>query len=238
MIKILKSLVTIVAVAAIATGATGAYFSSSVDSPGNTFATGTMNINVNGQAPTATAVFNASDLAPGNVIPGQAFVVNNTGSLSGNHLDLEVTLSGDTALAQYIVFTGNGSNSLRFGSDQTGPNSVRFDYPNYTAGDASYDIKTGLAPVDYLYGPLHNPDEPAGAGGGMDRDLDGRVTLADLAVGKIRIIPRDVSAGIAASSTATLWMNAKVDSAMDDSMQGKSVSATFAWTLHQDASQY
>lgn len=238
MLRIAKSFLTIIAVAAIATGATGAYFSSTVNSPGNTFTTGAMAINVNGQSPTASAVFNATNLAPGQVIPQQTFVVNNTGTLTGNHLDLEVALSGDTALAQYIVFSGN-TNGLRFGADQTGPGSVRLDVPGYTAGDYEYGIRTGTNPTDYIYGPLGPANGlPVGSGYGMDRDGDSKITLADLAVGKVRIIPGTVSAGITAGTTATLWMNGNVDPATPDAMQGKSVVATFIWTLHQDASQY
>lgn len=236
MFKILKSMFAIVAVAAIAAGSTGAYFSSEVTSPGNTFATGTMAINVNGQTPTAIAVFNATNLAPGQVIPEQMFVVNNTGTINGNHLDLEVTLSGDVALAQSIVFSNSGSNGLRFGADQTGPGSVRFDVPGWTAGDPEYGIRTGTNPTDFIYGPNAVAPLVTGAGNGMDRDGDGKVTLADLAVGKVRIIPGTVSAGITAGTTATLWMNAKVDPAL--TVQGQSVSATFTWTLHQDASQF
>lgn len=240
MLRIVKSLLTIVAVAAIATGATGAYFSSTVSSPDNVFTAGTMSINVNGQTPTASAVFTTTtaNLAPGDIIPQQEFVVNNTGSLTGNHLDLEVTLTGDVALAQYIVFSGN-TNGLRFGADQTGPGSVRLDVPGYTAGDYEYGIRIGTNPTDYIYGPLGPANGlPVGIGNGMDRDGDGKVTLADLAVGKVRIIPGTVSAGITSGTTATLWMNGKVDTVMGDDMQGKSVTATFTWTLHQDASQY
>lgn len=238
MFKILKSMFAIVAVAAIAAGSTSAYFSSAVTSSGNTFSTGTMNIEVNDNNPTTEAVFDATNLSPGQVIPEQTFVVDNTGTINGNHLDLEVTLSGDTALAQSIVFSDSGSNGLRFGADQTGPGSVRFDVPGWTAGDSEYGIRTGTNPTDYIYGPNAVAPLITGSGNGMDRDGDGKVTLADLAVGKIRIIPGTVSAGIAAGTSATLWMNAMVDPAMGDDMQGKTVSATFTWTLHQDASQY
>lgn len=218
MFKIAKGLFTIVAVAVVAFSATGAYFSSTVTSPGNTFATGTMAINVNDQTPTASAVFNATNLAPGEVIPEQAFVVNNTGTLTGNHLDLEVTLSGDTALAQYIVFSGN-TNGLRFGADKTQLGGVRLDVPGWTAGDDEYGIRTGTNPTNFIYGPNAVAPLVTGAGNGMDRDgIDGKVTLADLAVGKVRIIPGTVSAGITAGTTATLWMNAKVDPLTPDAM--------------------
>jgi len=239
--KILKSLVIIIAMVAMVAGATNAYFSSTVTSPGNTFGIGTMVINVNGQSPTASAVFSEANLAPGQVISERAFVVNNTGSLNGNHLDLEVTLSGDTALAQYIVFSDNDSMGLRFGATTAGNQSVKLNVPGWTAGDAEYRVRNGMD-ASQIMGPNANTtDDPellTGSGNGMDRDGDGKVTLADLAFGKIRIAPRNIGNGIYAGTTATLWMNAKVDSAMGDTMQGKTVSATFTWTLHQDASQF
>jgi len=236
--KIFKSLLTIVAVAAIAAGATGAYFSSTINNTGNTFSTGTLLLNVNGTDQAGqTAVFGEANLAPGDVIPEHTFTIANVGTLDANHLDLEVTLSGDTALAPYIVL--NGSDGARFGSAKAGTSSVRFDVPGYTAGDYEYGVRTGTNPTDYIYGPLGPANGlPTGAGGGMDRDLDGRVTLADFAVGKIRIIPGTVNAGIANGTTATLWFNSVLDTATPDSMQGKTVTATFTWTLHQDASQY
>lgn len=237
--KILLSLITVAVVVSGTVMATRAYFSDEVNSPENNFATGTMTLELNDQHATASAVFNSTNLKPGDVIPQQTFVIDNTGSLDGNHLDLSVELTGDTDLAKYIVFSGNGSNGLRFGVDQTGTGSVRFDVPGYTAGDSEYAVRDGNSPADYLYGPLGPANGlPTGAGGGMDRDLDGNVTLADLAYGKVRILPGTVNAGIFAGTTATLWMNAKVDTAMGNDMQGKSVQAKFVWTLHQDASQF
>jgi len=237
--KILFSLVAVAIVSTAAVGATGAYFSDEVNSPVNTFSTGTMTLTVNAQHPTATAVFNETNLAPGQTIPERTFVVANTGSINGDHLDLTVNLSGDTALAQYIQFPSSIANSLRFGVDQSGPQSVRLDVPGYTAGDLEYGIRNGFSPADYIYGPLGPANGmPTGVGGGMDRDMSGVVTLADLAAGKVRILPGTVNGGIAASSTGTLWMNAKVDPAMGNDMQGKSLQVEFVWTLHQDTSQY
>ena len=50
MLRIAKSLITILAVAAITVGATGAYFSDQESIPGNTFATGTLNLTLNHSA--------------------------------------------------------------------------------------------------------------------------------------------------------------------------------------------
>lgn len=237
--KILLSLVTLTVAVAAVVYSTGAYWSDTVNSPANTFATGTMRLLVNNQNPTAIAVFNETNLKPGDVISGRTFIVKNDGTVSGHHLDLSVVLTGDTDLAQYIQFPTSIANSLRFGVDQTGPGSVRLDVPNYTAGDLEYGIRNGTAPADYIYGPLGPANGmPVGAGGGMDRDMSGVVTLKDLAAGKIRILPGTVSGGIAAGSTGTLWMNAQVDPAMGNDMQDKTLTAEFIWTLDQDASQF
>src|SRR4030042_4028906 len=75
--NIIKSLVIVVAVAAVASVATWAYFSSSASVTNNTFATGTLEIRVNG-APTI-AGFNVDKVAPGQGKSGQ-FDVNNYGS--------------------------------------------------------------------------------------------------------------------------------------------------------------
>ncbi|MCX6810310.1 MAG: TasA family protein [Candidatus Berkelbacteria bacterium] len=237
MLKIAKSLLTIVAVAAIATGATGAYFSSSISNNGNSFATGTLALNVNGTDQAGqTAVFGEANLAPGDVIPEHTFTVSNVGSLNANHLDLEVTLSGDVALAPYIVL--NGSDGARFGGPtKAGTDTVRFDVAGWTAGDTEYGVSDGLTGLN-ITGPNAVLPLLPGPGNGMDRDLDGRVTLADFAAGKVRITPGTVNAGIASGTTATLWFNSKLDPATPDSMQGKTVTATFTWTLHQDASQF
>ena len=227
--KIVKSLVTITAVAAIAVGATGAYFSSSASSEGNTFAAGTMTIMLADNDETTpsssvSATFGEDNLYPGQVLPQQVLDVINTGSLNGNHLDMEVTLSGNADLAKYIDFSYNGStnpNALRFGANTAGNQSVSLDRDWYPAGDSEYWLANGST----------------GANMNMDRDDDGKVTLWDLSLMKTRIVPGTINAGVASGTTAHLWMNANVDPAMGNDMQGQTVTATFSWTLHQDASQ-
>lgn len=233
--KILLSLVSLSLVAGVIT-ATVAYWNDTATAGQNTFSTGSMDLKVN-QQDSVTAVFGGSNLAPGNWIPEQTLNVTNNGTLDGNHLDLLVTLTGDTDLAKYIVYSNGNSNALRFGSGKTGPESVRFDVAGWTAGDLEYGVRNGTDGL-YIYGPQGADGNPTGPGNGMDRDGDGKVTLADLAVGKIRINPGTVNAGIANGTTATLWANAQVDANTPNDMQGKSVTATFTWTLEQDASQY
>jgi hypothetical protein len=225
MIRIAKSLITIMAVAVIGVGATGAYFASMVSSPGNGFASGTMTINVNGQSDPAAAVFAASNLAPGDVIPQGIFTVNNTGTINGNHLDLTVALTAGNGsdLANNIVFSRpDGDNALRFGPTTGANDSINI--VNYLAGgfnDADYDLYDG-DDGSSLFGILPGITE---------------LTLQQLAdLGRIRIVADSNSEPITAGTTANLYINGDVSSAL--TTQGESVSATFTWELHQDASQY
>lgn len=75
--KIAKSLVIISAVAALTVGATSAVFTSSASVTGNTFATGTLEIRINGQA--SIPGFNVANAIPGSSQSGQ-FGVNNYGA--------------------------------------------------------------------------------------------------------------------------------------------------------------
>jgi predicted ribosomally synthesized peptide with SipW-like signal peptide len=76
MLKIAKSLVVICAVASLAVGATAAVFTSSAQVTGNTFATGVLEIRINGQA--SIPGFNVTNAKPGDTKSGQ-FGVNNYG---------------------------------------------------------------------------------------------------------------------------------------------------------------
>ena len=84
--KILKSLVIVVAMAALAVGATNAYFSDSVTSNGNSFASGTLELNVD-SGRTNVVKFNVPNMVPGNQ-PKGSWLVANVGSING-YLDLE-----------------------------------------------------------------------------------------------------------------------------------------------------
>jgi len=225
MLRIMKSLLVIVAVAAVAAGATGAYFSSLVTSPDNDFESGTMVINVNGESDPASAVFDVDNLAPGDVIPQGIFAINNTGTIDGNHLDLTVTLdSGSgTDLASNIVFSAaDGDNALRFGPT-TGPtDSINIvSYLNGAFNDADYDLydgDTGLSLFNFYPGITE-------------------LTLQQLAdLGRIRIVADSNSQPMIAGTTANLYVNGDVKTTL--TTQGESVSATFAWELHQNASQF
>jgi len=102
MLKIIKSLVVIVAVVAVASSATAAVFTSTTSVVGNTFATGTLELRVNGQ-PTI-AGFNVTGQAPGDSESGQ-FGVNNYGApwfagpstLSAKTLNISAVRTGGSA---------------------------------------------------------------------------------------------------------------------------------------------
>lgn len=74
--KILKSLLVIVAMMAVVAGATSAVFTSQALVAGNTFATGALEIRINGQA--SIPGFNVTNAIPGDSESGQ-FGVNNYG---------------------------------------------------------------------------------------------------------------------------------------------------------------
>jgi predicted ribosomally synthesized peptide with SipW-like signal peptide len=77
MIKITKSLVVIAAVAALAVGATASVFTSQATVENNTFATGVLEIRINGSA--SIPGFNFTNAKPGDSKSGQ-FGVNNYGA--------------------------------------------------------------------------------------------------------------------------------------------------------------
>lgn len=107
--NIIKSLVIVVAVAAVASVATWAIFSSTATVNNNSFATGTLEIRVNGQ-PTK-AGFTASNMAPSDCKTGQ-FDVQNYGpphfggpsTLTAKELVISTgDFTGDTALCNALT---------------------------------------------------------------------------------------------------------------------------------------
>jgi len=81
--NISRSLVVIVGVAALAIGGTIAYFSHTETSMGNTFATGTINFNVDGGSWGENGVIHIQDMKPG-YTDYKKFTINNTGSNPAN----------------------------------------------------------------------------------------------------------------------------------------------------------
>ncbi|KKP80350.1 MAG: hypothetical protein A2271_04715 [Candidatus Moranbacteria bacterium RIFOXYA12_FULL_35_19] len=220
--NIIKSLLVVVAVAAVAGGATWSYWSDTVTSSENSFASGTMELEINDNlsAATASAVFNVTGLYPGADIPEQNFKIENIGSVNANHIDLTVTLDVDNDLAKNIYFTTD-DNGMRFGAS--------------TSGDQS-----DLIAQEMILGDLGNDyhiTQPGGAlFAGVDTNSDGRLSLSELAAaGKIQISPDSNNEGINAGTTAYLYMHPHVDIAL--TAQGETVNATFTFDLQQDASQ-
>lgn len=81
------SLLTVVLVSVVAVGATQAYFSDTETSTGNTFAAGSLDLDVDGNNGTNTVKFTVSGMRPGNQ-PKATYHLNNVGSING-YLDLE-----------------------------------------------------------------------------------------------------------------------------------------------------
>ena len=100
--NIIKSLLVVVAVAAVAGGATWSYWSDTVTSSENSFASGTMELEINDNLSAATA--------------------SAIGSVNANHIDLTVTLDVDNDLAKNIYFTTD-DNGMRFGASTSGDQS-------------------------------------------------------------------------------------------------------------------
>jgi len=113
-IKIAKSLFTVFAVAVLAIGATGAYFSDTETVAGNTFAAGTLDLQIGSSNPT-TWGFGAGNMAPGaninatttianiGTIDGDAsisFAVNN--SSEGANLPAETNIDPDGDLEEQM----------------------------------------------------------------------------------------------------------------------------------------
>jgi len=80
--KILFSLSVIAAAAAVITGGTLAYFSDTETSTGNSFAAGTLNLQV-GSADPMTEHMAFSSMKPGDAANAAAWLTKNTGSLAG-----------------------------------------------------------------------------------------------------------------------------------------------------------
>ncbi len=231
--RIIASLSVVAVVAAVAISATGAFFSDTATSTGNTFSSGTLDLKLSDDNESAiddiTASFGGTNLVPGQDLGADEMVVTNNGSVSGHHINLTVTLPTGlgTDLAKNIIFKlPDGDNGLRFGATISAADS-----DNLAA--ALMGISPGSG--DYTF---TKPDGSAitSIDGNDGTTADGKLSLNELATfGKIRITPGSNNEGVAAGTTAKLWVNMYVDS--DLTTQGESVTATFTWELQQDASQ-
>ncbi len=233
--RVFLSLVTILAVGGAATGATGAFFTSTATSSSNTFASGTMTLALSDNNQSASASIDSSiegsNLAPGSDIPTQTITVQNTGTISAHHLDLQVTLDNDNDLAKNIVFK-SGTNAAA--APVAGQNVLWFGPTSGQSVDIR-DMVFGFSDSNYTVTKADGTALPAAAT--IDTNADGELSLSELAaLGKIRITPAANNQGIAAGTTATLSVNTLVKNTLV--AQGSTVNATFTLTLDQNASQF
>ena len=156
--KILVSLIVIGVVAAIAIGGTSAYFSDTEKSENNTFAAGTMDLDINGND-VAVQTMNLSDKAPGDSGSERA-TLKNSGSLDGE-LDVAMgtvtnypctdTTYGKNDGTEYCTsdagaLGGNAQMALYIDVDESG------DWSTNDIGlksDTTKYINTGSVALDY-----------------------------------------------------------------------------------------
>jgi predicted ribosomally synthesized peptide with SipW-like signal peptide len=100
--KIFKSVFVIFAMAVLAIGATGAQFSDTEKVLGNTFAAGTLDLQVGDTNPT-TWSFGGDNLAPGDVVRNVTAKVKNLGTIDGDlSMDIDVSDSNDGDLEEQM----------------------------------------------------------------------------------------------------------------------------------------
>ena len=228
--KIIISLITVLTVGGLVAGATSAYFSDLGNSSDNTYATGSIDLKLSDDDETAqdniVSSFGGTNLKPGDVLPEQYMIVRNSGTIDANHLDLTVTLPvGDgSALANALVFpyTPDSANGMRFGFTSAAGDSINMlTYLRGTYNDGDYDLQDGDTGAS-LYGALIGDTE---------------ITLQDIVnLGRIRIVPDSNNQGIVAGTEGRLWIHPNVSTSL--TVQGETVTANFAWELHQDVSQF
>jgi predicted ribosomally synthesized peptide with SipW-like signal peptide len=156
MIKILKSLMVIVAVAAVATGATGAYFSDTETVAGNSFTSGSIDLQLGAGNPIP---FNVTDVLPGATGAGKVTLTNAAGSVPAD-LDIDLadviqsengiiapeSAAGDYEnggdlwisyeMAGYVDVNQNGT--FDSGDVQLTYNGQKAAYPGFWGGDFHY----------------------------------------------------------------------------------------------------
>jgi len=122
--KILTSLVMIAVVASTAVGATQAYFVDTETSAANTFAAGSLNLNVDGNEGVAVAHVTFNNVVPAVQWLGAEYdhqwVLNNTGSLPGNlSYSIKniknyenVCLTPETVMGDVTCLSGNDQGEL------------------------------------------------------------------------------------------------------------------------------
>lgn len=159
--RIALSLLTIAAVAVMATGATGAYFSDKEVLAGNTFAAGSLDLEL---GTGATMPFNVSNLAPGQSGTGKA-TLTNKGTLDGTlNVALNNLVMSENGLVAPELAAGDYENGgdlhlfLRFaafadmnrdGVFNAGDVQLTYDgqqkaYPGFWGGDFHYTSIGGM----------------------------------------------------------------------------------------------
>ncbi len=104
--KILTSSISILASLGLVAGATFAFFSDVGTSSDNIFASGTLDLDLSddtaeGPADDVTASFGGTDMAPGDCTASQQLRLRNSGTVTGNHVDITET-NTNTLMADFL----------------------------------------------------------------------------------------------------------------------------------------
>jgi predicted ribosomally synthesized peptide with SipW-like signal peptide len=162
--SILLSLMVIGAVAALITAATSAVFSDEVTSTGNTFTSGTLIINIDGQHPTESGQLTFSDMTPGDY-KVQKVHVSNPGTLQLRYAVTGATSPSDLNGALVMAVATAGTCTV--GGTGTGAIGGTFLYgtadPNQSTGSGGLPITGSSGKI------IGDPAQHAQTG---DRPLD------------------------------------------------------------------
>ncbi len=197
-----------------------AYFTSQTQINSNTLSFGTLVMKLNGSYDTLTAIWNQSNLAPGDSVGG-SFSVSNTGSIDAHALGLR--------------FTNNGYNSA---NNPTLPHELRLVGLSYQGTALVPAIETALTNGQSL-ATVSGITVTARATNGLlslDSDSDKHLSLAELDGNELLIESTTSLDGLTHGTQAPVEMNLYfVPGSNDNIYQGDSVTTDITGTLYQVA---
>ena len=168
----------------------------------------------------------ATDLIPGAQLPERYIEVLNFGELDADHVDVEFSYTGNEDIARSFIFDSS-NRGFRYGGsgDDT---SVNLITALKGTSDSDYIVTQGAT------GEAFRSDTVDGIDGTL---RDGQISLNELAAfGKIRIQGGTEQGGLAAGTSANLWLNARI--ANELSAQNENINVKITFSLDQDSSQF
>jgi len=210
--KILGLAVAALMVMGLVGGGTWAYFTDVETSTGNTFAAGTLDLEIDTENPwTSTAIDNsATPMKPGEVLTPVSIACKNVGTLPGD-LYMQITAVSGVGGANMAPYT-HASSEPEYDAE----------IGTYTAGSPNND-NTPADDIDTVM-TLSCENATVGITG-----LDGvKLNVAGAAGYKL------VEASLAAGATATVGLGATLDNTATNEYQGDTVSFTIEFQIVQE----